>query len=242
MSTENSFLDSLSIAIFADGADIDGIRARCQDAWVKGFTTNPTLMRKAGVRDYEAFCREALDVVGDLPLSLEVFADDLDEMERQARKVASWGTHVYVKIPVTNTRGETTAKLVQHLSENGIRLNVTALMTPAQVAEVAHAVAAGCESIISVFAGRVADTGRDPAPLMQACLGEMAVAPRARLLWASPREVLNLVQAEEVGCHIITMTDDLLAKISGIGKDLERFSLETVEMFRRDALAANFEL
>ena len=242
MNADISYLDSLSVSIYADGADVKAIKSRCEDHWIKGFTTNPTLMRNAGVVDYEEFCREALEIVGERSLSLEVFADDVEQMERQARKVASWGSNIFVKIPVTTTRGETTAKLVQRLSEEGVQLNVTALTTSEQVAEVAGALRGGCDSIISVFAGRVADTGRDPVLMMQACLAAMADAPRAKLLWASPREVLNLVQAEAVGCHIITMTDDLLAKLAGIGKDLDRLSLETVQMFRRDALASAFEL
>ena len=235
-------LDSLTISIYADGADLDTIRSRRKDNWVKGFTTNPTLMRRAGIRDYEAFCREAIALTGELPISFEVFADDLAEMERQARLVASWGSNVYVKIPVSTTLGEPTVKLTRSLSEDGIHLNVTALMTVDQVEQVAESLQGGADSIVSVFAGRVADTGRDPILLMKQCLERLMIAKNARLLWASPREILNLLQANEIGCDIITMTDDLLSKVPLLGKDLRGYSLETVEMFRRDAIASGFEL
>ena len=228
--------------IFADGADIDDIVERAQDPTISGFTTNPTLMRKSGVSDYESFGRKALAVITDRPISFEVFADEPAEMVRQARKVASWGPNVYVKIPVTDTSGISTAPVVRRLSDEGIHLNITALMTVGQVEIAAAAAAGGSEHVISVFAGRIADTGRDPIPVMRAALAVLAPHPQLELLWASPREVLNLRQAEEIGVHIITMTEDLLTKRAAFGKDLDQFSLETVRMFYNDAAAVGYEL
>jgi transaldolase len=238
----NGHLTSLRIKIFADGADLNGILEMAARPWVAGFTTNPTLMRKAGVVSYEVFGRTLLEHVGVLPVSLEVFSDDFDEMRRQALKIASWGTNVYVKVPVTNTRGESSSDLVHALSSDGVKLNVTALMRPEQVKRVARSLAEGVPAIVSVFAGRVADTGRDPVSLMRDCLREIDGLQGVELLWASPREVLNLVQADEIGCHIITMTNDLLAKLGTLGRDLDEFSLDTVKMFRSDAEAAGFAL
>jgi transaldolase len=199
-------------------------------------------MRKAGISDYVGFARSAIDLVGDLPISLEVFSDDFAEMAVQARTLARLGEHVYVKIPVTNTRGEFSGPLLSDLAADGVRQNVTAMMTVAQVDKAAAALADGPPSILSVFAGRIADTGRDPVPLMADALDVLRDHSQLELLWASPRELLNLVQADGIGCHIITMTNDLLAKLDGLGKDLEAFSLETVEMFRRDAIAAGYRL
>jgi len=199
-------------------------------------------MRKAGVSDYVGFARSAVELVGERPISLEVFSDDFAEMAVQARTLARLGEHVYVKIPVTNTRGEFSGPLLSELAADGVRQNVTAMMTVAQVDKVAAALADGPPSILSVFAGRIADTGRDPVPLMAEALDVLRELPELELLWASPRELLNLVQADGIGCHIITMTNDLLAKLDGLGKDLEAFSLETVEMFRRDAVAAGYQL
>lgn len=228
--------------IFADGADLESMIRLVDDPRISGFTTNPTLMRKAGVVDYEAFARKVLGTITDRPISFEVFADDNDEMLRQARLIASWGPNVYVKIPVTNTKGESTVPVIRALSAEGVHLNVTALMTVGQVEEIAAASAGGPGHVISVFAGRIADTGRDPIPIMRDSLVAIASDPALELLWASPREVLNIAQAEEAGVHIITVTTDLLAKLQGFGKDLDKFSLETVQMFHDDALAAGYVL
>jgi len=231
------------IKIFADGASLPALLELAQNPAIAGFTTNPTLMRKAGVKDYRAFAREALAHIVKKPISFEVFADDFAEMNRQARAIAAWGDNVYVKIPITNTKGESAVPLVRELTTAGVKLNVTALCTLRQVHETAQALAGGAPSVISVFAGRVADTGRDPVPLMRAALEICGAADRSiELLWASPRELLNLIQAAEVGCHIITVTHDLLKKIELIGKDLGEFSLDTVKMFHRDAADAGYEL
>jgi transaldolase len=235
-------LDHISTRIFADGADLDGILALAADPRIAGFTTNPTLMRKVGLTDYARFAHEVLEHVTVHPISFEVFADDVEEMRRQARAIASWGENVYVKIPVTSTNGASMASLVRELSENGVKVNVTALFTTAQVELITGAVADGAPSYISVFAGRIADAGVDPMPIMARAVEIMEGAPRAELIWASPREILNLVQADDVGCHIITITHDLLKKLDGLGKSLEQFSLETVRMFHDDALAAGFTL
>jgi transaldolase len=235
-------LDRLRTKIFADGADLDGIVALAREPHIDGFTTNPTLMWKAGLTDYEEFGRRILAEVDELPISFEVFADEAPEMRRQAERIATWGDNVYVKIPVSNTRGESMAELAGALSDEGIKVNVTALFTPRQVAEITGAVADGAPSYLSVFAGRIADAGVDPVPIMREALEIMAEAPRAELIWASPRELLNLVQADAIGCHVITMTHDLLVKLPSLGKDLDEFSLETVRMFHRDAAQAGFEL
>lgn len=235
------------IKIFADGASLPLLRELASNPLIAGYTTNPTLMRKAGVTDYREFARAALEIVGQKPISFEVFADDFPEMERQARAIASFGSNVYVKLPITNTRRHSTLPLVRELSLSGVNVNVTALCTLEQVAQSAEALQGGAPAIVSVFAGRIADTGRDPMPLMAEAAricksaSQGAAAP-LELLWASPRELLNLVQAEAVGCPIITVTSDLLLKLSLIGKDLEEFSLETVQMFHRDASIAGYEL
>jgi transaldolase len=235
-------LDQISTRIFADGADLDGILVLAGDPRVAGFTTNPTLMRKVGLTDYARFAQDLLERVTEHPISFEVFADDVEEMRRQAHTIASWGENVYVKIPVTSTTGESMAPLSRELSEDGVKVNVTALFTTAQVELIAAAVADGASSYISVFAGRIADAGVDPIPIMARSVEVMASAPRSELIWASPREILNLVQADQVGCHIITMTHDLLKKLDNLGKSLEQFSLETVRMFHEDARAAGFTL
>lgn len=235
-------LDQIETRIFADGADLDGIVALAEDPRISGFTTNPTLMHKVGLTDYESFARDLLERVRTHPISFEVFADEPSEMRRQARLIASWGENVYVKIPVTTTAGESMAPLVRELSEDGVRVNVTALFTTAQVELITAAVSDGAPSYISVFAGRIADAGIDPVPIMARSVSIMLDAPRAELIWASPREILNLVQANDVGCHIITITHDLLKKLDCLGKSLEQYSLETVRMFRGDALAAGFTL
>jgi transaldolase len=235
-------IDQIQTKIFADGADLDGILKLAQDPLIAGFTTNPTLMWKAGLTDYADFAHRLLEQITKKPISFEVFADDEDEMRRQARKIATWGPNVYVKIPITTTEGESMAPLVRELSEDGVQINVTALFTTAQVELITEAVRNGAPSYVSVFAGRIADAGVDPLPIMARSVDILAAATRAELIWASPREVLNVVQADQVGCHIITMTHDLLPKVKNLGKDLEQFSLETVQMFHRDAVAAGFSL
>jgi transaldolase len=233
---------ALRIKIFADGADRASIAKLCANPLIKGFTTNPTLMRKAGVADYETFAREVLEIVTDRPISFEVFSDDFREMEEQALQISSWADNVYVKVPVTNTRGEPTAGVVGRLAGQGVKVNVTALTTPAQVEEVVQWVVGGPPCFISVFAGRIADTGRDPVPLMAESLDHARAHPNVELIWASPRELLNLVQADSIGCHIITVTHDLLAKIGSLGRDLDEFSLATVKMFFQDGEAAGYSL
>jgi transaldolase len=235
-------IDKLKVKLFADGADIAGILEMYANPHIAGFTTNPTLMRKAGISDYEAFSKDLLSKVTDRSVSLEVFADDFPEMERQARKIASWGKNVAVKIPVTDTAGNSAADLIRKLSAEGVVLNITAIMTPAQVREVGDALSPETPAIVSVFAGRVADTGVDPMPLMKECVDILSDRPKAELLWASPRELLNVFQADEVGCHIITATNDILKKLSLVDKDLTDYSRETVEMFRRDAVAAGYTI
>lgn len=235
-------LAQLKIKIFADGADLTGMRAMVQNPLIKGFTTNPTLMRKADVTDYRAFALEVLRVVRDRPVSFEVFSDEFEVMEKQARLITEWGANVYVKIPVTNTRGEFAGTLIKSLSRDGVKLNITALMTPGQVAQVADCLSPDTSSFISVFAGRVADTGLDPVPLMKECVDLLHSRSNFELIWASPREVLNIFQADAIGCHIITVTNDLLAKLPTIGKDLLTYSLETVEMFRQDAVKAGYSI
>jgi transaldolase len=232
----------LSVHIYADGADLASIRQLAADPLIAGFTTNPTLLRKAGVTDYAGFSRELLEVVPDRPISFEVFADSVDEIERQALEIASWGGNVFVKLPITTTDGTSLAPLAKDLAGQGVKLNVTALMTTAQVAEITPALADGPECFVSVFAGRVADTGRDPLPIMVEALEIMAPHPNMRLIWASPRELLNVFQADQIGCHVITVTPDVLAKLSLVGKDLDEFSLETVRMFFDDAAASGFTL
>ncbi|HMC78459.1 MAG TPA: transaldolase [Vicinamibacterales bacterium] len=235
-------VEQLTVKIFADGADLAGMLELYKQPFIKGFTTNPTLMRKAGIKDYKGFAREVLQAIPDRPISFEVFSDEFAEMERQAREIAGWGENVYVKIPVTNTRGETAAPLVKQLSHAGVKLNVTALMPLDQVREVVDAVAGGAPSCISVFAGRMADTGADPVPHMAAAVKLLRAAPAAELIWASPRELLNIFQADEIGCHIITVTHDILKKLSLVGRDLHDYSLDTVKMFHTDAAAAGFAL
>jgi transaldolase len=235
-------INQLKVKIFADGADLDSMAALYKNPHVQGFTTNPTLMRKAGISDYEAFAKQVLKVIPDKPISFEVFSDEFDEMERQARQIASWGANVYVKIPVTNTRREPSCDIVSRLSKAGVKLNVTALMTVEQVRFVAAALHGGVPACVSVFAGRIADTGRDPLPIMSESLKILRDVPGSELIWASPRELLNIFQADEIGCHIITVTHDTLAKLALVGKDLDDYSLDTVKMFRTDAVAAGFAI
>lgn len=232
----------LKVKIFADGADKKGMLELHQNPFVKGFTTNPTLMRKEGITDYQAFALDILSTIKDYPISFEVFSDDFDEMQRQALLIASWGSNVYVKIPVTNTLGESSSDLIRHLASMGVKQNVTALMTLSQVKEVTKALSEGPSAIISIFAGRIADTGLDPMPLMREALNIMRPHAQLELLWASPRELLNIFQADEMGCHIITVTNDVIKKLALVGKDLAEYSLETVKMFRDDAVKAGFNL
>lgn len=235
-------VDKLRVKIFADGADFDGIMKMSRNPHIKGFTTNPSLMRKAGVTDYEAFARKLLAAVPDRPVSLEVFADDFEEMERQALGIASWGKNVNVKIPVTNSKREFAGPLIRKLSAAGVMLNVTAVFTLDQVRRVTECLADGTPAIVSVFAGRIADTGIDPVPLMAEAVRILKAKPKAELIWASPRELLNIIQADAIGCHIITVTNDIIGKLELVGKDQDDYSLETVQMFYRDATAAEFSI
>ena len=235
-------VSELRVKLFADGADLAAIKEAARNPLIRGFTTNPTLMRKAGVDDYEAFAHAVLDEITNLPVSFEVFSDEFDEMADQARLIASWGPNVVVKIPITNTRREPSHALLQRLAGEGIRLNVTAIMTLDQVRTAAKAVAAAPLAYVSVFAGRIADTGRDPVPLMAEAVAILGPHANMQLLWASPRELLNVFQADAVGCHIITATADVLKKLSSVGKDLDEFSLETVKMFHDDAQHAGYRL
>ena len=232
----------LQVKIFADGADLRGMIEMTKNPYVSGFTTNPTLMNKAGVRDYEAFAREILAHVTDKPISFEVFADDEAEIERQANKIAAWGRNVFVKIPVTNTTGRPLTALVARLAKAGVQQNVTALMTLEQVEVISDALGDGVAANVSVFAGRIADTGRDPMPIMRRAVEILSRFPKQELIWASPRELLNIFQAETAGCHIITVANDVLKKLDLVGKDLEEYSLETVQMFHRDATTAGYRL
>lgn len=233
-------IEDLKVKIFADGADVAAMVALSRHSWIRGFTTNPTLMAKAGVTDYPAFARAVLSAIPDRPVSFEVFSDDFREMERQARVIATWAPNVYVKIPVTNTARVSSAPLIRRLSEDGIKVNVTAMMSLDQVREVLDALRHGAASCVSVFAGRVADTGRDPVPHMKAAIEMAAATPQVEVIWASPRELLNIFQADAIGCHIITVTSDILQKLPNVGRDLGDYSLETVKMFQTDADRVRF--
>jgi transaldolase len=235
-------LSDLKIKVFADGAEKRTMLELLQNPLIKGFTTNPTLMRKAGITDYTSFARDVLTEIRHHPISFEVFADDFDEMERQAHQIASWGDNVFVKIPVTNTRKEPALDLICRLSHRGVQLNVTAILALDQVRDVCSALHKDVPAYVSVFAGRIADTGRDPVPLMSAALEFLSEHECAELIWASPRELLNIFQADAIGCHVITVTGDILKKLSLYGKDLREYSLETVSMFYDDARASGFSL
>src|SRR5450432_1088529 len=235
-------LSGLKVKIFGDGADKAAILDLYAKPYIHGFTTNPTLMRKAGIRDYEAFARDLLEAIPDRPISFEVFADEFIEMEKQARRIATWGANVFVKIPITNTRGESAIPLLRHLTRDGLRLNVTAMLPLHQVSAAAEAMSGGATSYVSVFAGRIADTGVDPVPLMAKAVKILAPHPNLQLIWASPRELLNIFQADAIGCHVITVTGDVLKKLDLVGKDLDQYSLETVRMFYEDARASGFTL
>ncbi|MEA2905362.1 MAG: transaldolase [Alphaproteobacteria bacterium] len=232
----------LKVKIFADGADLKAMREAAANPLIKGFTTNPSLMRGAGVNDYKAFALDVLKLIPDRPISFEVFADDFSSMEDQAYEIASWGKNVYVKIPVSNTKSEFSGPLIAKLSRAGIKLNVTAIMTLEQVSRVGAALAEATPAVVSVFAGRIADTGVDPVPHMTEALKRLQNRPKAELLWASPREVLNIFQADAIGCHVITVTNDHLKKLSLVGKNLDDYSRETVEMFYKDAVSAGFTI
>lgn len=235
-------LADLKIKLYADGADLASMQQMYQLPYIQGFTTNPTLMNKAGIRDYAAFAKQALELIPDRSISFEVFSDDFDDMARQARLIAAWGENVYVKIPVTNTKGESAVPLIRELTQSGVKLNVTAVFTLRQTDEIATALQNGAPAILSIFAGRIADAGMDPVPLMSQALHLIQPMPNIELLWASPREVFNVVQANDIGCHIITATPDILGKLKSLGKDLTEFSLDTVKMFYNDATAAGFTL
>lgn len=235
-------IEELQVKIFADGADKAGMLEMYAKPFVKGLTTNPTLMRKAGITDYRAFAKDILQVISDRSISFEVFSDEFDEMERQAYEITSWGEHVYVKIPVTNTRQKPSYELVRKLSSSDVKVNVTALTTLEQVRDVAQVLSIDVPSYVSVFAGRIADTGYDPVPLMAAAVQLLRLNPKAELIWASPRELLNIFQADAIGCHIITVTNDILKKLSLVGKNLSEYSLETVRMFYNDAKQAGYTI
>jgi transaldolase len=233
-------ITDLRVQLFADGASLDDMIAVSRRPYVRGFTTNPTLMRQAGVRDYTTFARDALAAIPDRPISFEAFSDSFWEMESQAREIASWGANVFVKIPITNTLAQPSYSLIHRLSHSGVRVNVTAVMTLDQVARAVEVLAGGAPSNISIFAGRIADTGRDPVPMVAQAVGLAAAQPQVKLIWASPRELLNIFQADQIGCHIITVTTDILNKLDSVGKNLDAFSLETVKMFHGDAMKAGF--
>jgi transaldolase len=233
-------IDSLKVKIFADGADAPEMLEMYSKSFIKGLTTNPTLMRKAGISNYRAFAREILVQIRDKPLSFEVVCDEFAEMERQAHEIAGWADNVYVKIPVTNTRGEASYALIRRLAGRGVKLNVTAIMTLAQVRDVVSALSPEVASFVSVLAGRIADTGVDPVPLMAAAVRMLKACPKAELIWASPREVLNIFHADSIGCHVVTATNDILRKLPLVGYNLDEYSLDTVRMFYRDAVAAGF--
>jgi len=235
-------VNELKIKIFADGAEVETMVEMSKKPFIKGLTTNPTLMRKAGISDYKEFAKEVLTKIQDKPISFEVFSDNLREMIEQAIEIASWGENVNVKIPITNSEGIETTSVIKELSRMGVALNITAILTAGQVKNVINALDGNSNAFISVFAGRIADTGRDPIPLMEEALQIMREKPKSELIWASPRELLNVIQADSIGCHIITATSDILKKLDIIGKDLTRYSLETVRMFRDDALASGYSI
>ena len=235
-------IEDLKVKIFSDGADKEDMLDMASKTFIRGLTTNPTLMKKAGIKDYEGFAKDILSTIKEKPISFEVFSDDFDEMEKQAMKITSWADNVYVKIPITNTKKESTKELIQRLAKKKVKLNITAIMTLDQVKTVLLVLDNKVPSIISVFAGRIADTGKDPIPLMKECLTEMKINPKSELLWASPRELLNIIQADQIGCHIITATKDIIKKLKLANYDLEDYSLDTVKMFYKDAVDAGFKI
>ena len=235
-------IEDLKVKIFSDGADKEDMLDMASKTFIRGLTTNPTLMKKAGIKDYEAFAKDILSTIKEKPISFEVFSDDFDEMEKQAMKITSWADNVYVKIPVTNTKKESSKELIKRLVEKKVKLNITAIMTLDQVKTVLSVLDNKVPSIISVFAGRIADTGKDPISLMKECLTEMKINPKSELLWASPRELLNIIQADQIGCHIITATKDIIKKLKLANYDLEDYSLDTVKIFYKDAVDAGFKI
>jgi transaldolase len=235
-------IQNLNIKIFADGANVKEMVKLYKEGIVNGFTTNPTLMRKDGVKNYEEFVKEVLSEITDLPISFEVFADDFELMEKEARKIATWGNNIFIKIPITNTKGESSKELIKKLSHDGLTLNITAILTLEQVRDVSEVISSNTKTIVSVFAGRIADTGRDPVPLMKDAVNILKSKSNAELLWASSRELLNIFHAESCGCHIITVTNNFLKKIQLINKDLREFSLDTVKMFHDDAVSAGYKI
>jgi transaldolase len=235
-------IDSLNVKLFADGADLSGMIEMASKPYISGLTTNPTLMKKAGVTDYARFAKEVLGEIKNKPISFEVFSDELKEMKIQGEKIASWAENVYVKVPITNTSGESTTPVIKHLVQNGIKVNVTAIMTEVQVAEIIQVLDPNVSSYVSVFAGRIADTGRDPVPIMKNCVESLKENKNSELIWASPRELLNVFQANEIGCHIITATNDILKKLDLVGHDLTEYSLETVRMFFLDAKSSGYSV
>ena len=235
-------IEDLKVKIFSDGADKEDMLDMASKTFIRGLTTNPSLMKKAGIKDYEAFAKDILSTIKEKPISFEVFSDDFDEMEKQAMKITSWADNVYVKIPVTNTKKESSKELIKRLVEKKVKLNITAIMTLDQVKTVLSVLDNKVPSIISVFAGRIADTGKDPIPLMKECVTAMKINPKSELLWASPRELLNIIQADQIGCHIITVTKDVIKKLKLVNYDLEDYSLDTVKMFYKDAVDAGFKI
>ena len=235
-------IEDLKVKIFSDGADKEDMLDMASKTFIRGLTTNPTLMKKAGIKDYEAFAKDILSTIKEKPISFEVFSDDFDEMEKQAMEIASWAANVYVKIPITNTKKESSKELVQRLAKKKVKLNITAIMTLDQVKTVLSVLDNKVPSVISVFAGRIADTGKDPIPLMKECFIEMKINPKSELLWASPRELLNIIQADQIGCHIITVTKDIIKKLQFIDYDLKDYSLDTVKIFYKDAVDAGFKI
>ena len=235
-------IEDLKVKIFSDGADKEDMLDMASKTFIRGLTTNPSLMKKAGIKNYEAFAKDILSTIKEKSISFEVFSDDFDEMEKQAMKITSWADNVYVKIPVTNTKKESSKELIKRLVEKKVKLNITAIMTLDQVKTVLSVLDNKVPSIISVFAGRIADTGKDPVPLMKECLTEMKINPKSELLWASPRELLNIIQADQIGCHIITATKDIINKLKLANYDLEDYSLDTVKMFYKDAVDAGFKI
>jgi transaldolase len=235
-------VNDLNVKLFADGADKAGILEMYANPKISGFTTNPTLMKSAGIKDYKEFSLDILSHIKDKPISLEVFSDDFKEMETQALEIASWGENIYVKIPITNTKSESSVDLIESLSNQGVKLNVTAIMTTEQVKKVLPALKQGPGGYISVFAGRIADTGENPLDVMIEVVKMLESNPKLELIWASPRELYNVIQADDIGCHIITATNDILKKLPTLGKDLNEFSLETVKMFYDDAVEAGFSI
>lgn len=235
-------VSSLRVKLFADGADLSSMIEIASKPHISGLTTNPTLMRKAGITNYTSFAHSALKEIKDKPISFEVFSDDLEEMKEQAEKIASWGDNVYVKVPITNTLGKSTKSVIKYLTENGVKVNVTALMTLEQVEDVVSVLNPEIESFVSVFAGRIADTGIDPMPIMKRCVEALSINTKSELIWASPRELLNVFQADQIGCQIITATNEILAKLELCGRDLTQYSLETVLMFHNDAQSAGYTI